>query len=402
MINFHSITLADNIYSVGATDWSQRDFHGYETPKGVTYNAYLIKDEKIAVLDTVKFTFAAEYIERLKSLVDLSKIDYVIINHVEPDHSSALPQLMRLAPQAKVVCTEQGKSEIRKYYGEEYDFMVVKEGDSISLGQRTLKFIPLPMLHWPDSMATYLVEDEILFSNDAFGQHICTTSKFDDENNLYEILEEAAGYYANILMPLSRIAKNVLPKVEGLTLKMIAPSHGVIWRSHIDQILKKYEEWSNLESQNKVVIVYDTMWGATEKMAYKIMEGLMSGGVQAKMLRANSTPSSEIAKEILEARGVIVGSPTQHNGVLVTIGGLLYYFRGLQPKGKFAAAFGAFGWAGGSNGMIEEALKAAGMNVQPGITVKWAANEQELGSCFTFGKQFAEMVLDPSLAVDPK
>lgn len=393
-MKFNHVTLAENIYSVSAVDWAQRDFHGYETPRGVTYNSYLIKDEKVALIDAVKYPFAEEHISRLKELVSLDKIDYVIVNHVEPDHSSSLPILMELLPQAKVVCTIQGKAEIVKYYQKEYDFMIVKEGDSISLGNRTLKFVPLPMLHWPDSMATYLEEDEILFSNDAFGQHICSSKLFDDENDLPVIIDEARKYYANILMPVSKVAERALPKVESLSIKMIAPSHGLVWRSHIPEIIKAYEKWAVLENEAKVVIVYDSMWGATEKMARKILEGVASTGVKAVLMRVNVTSSSDIAKEILEARGVIVGSPTQHNGILATIGSILYYLRGLQPKGKIAAAFGAYGWAGGANPMIEEALTAAGMDIHPGITVKWAADQQEMGACFTFGKQFGELILE--------
>lgn len=393
-MKFNHVTLAENIYSVSAIDWAQRDFHGYDTPRGVTYNSYLIKDEKVALIDAVKYPFAEEHISRLKELVSLDKIDYVIVNHVEPDHSSSLPMLMELLPQAKVVCTIQGKAEIVKYYQKEYDFMIVKEGDSISLGNRTLKFVPLPMLHWPDSMATYLEEDEILFSNDAFGQHICSSKLFDDENDLPVIIDEARKYYANILMPVTKVAQRALPKVESLSIKMIAPSHGLVWRSHIPEIIKAYEKWSVLESEAKVVIVYDSMWGATEKMARKILEGIASTGVKAVLMRANVTPGSDIAKEILEARGVIIGSPTQHNGILATIGNILYYLRGLQPKGKIAAAFGAYGWAGGANPMIEEALTAAGMEIHPGITVKWSADQQEMGACFTFGKQFGELILE--------
>lgn len=392
-MNFDQITLAEDIYYLGVVDWAQRDFHGYHTPKGVTYNSYVIKDEKIALIDAVKHTFGEEHIERLKELVDLSKIDYIIINHVEPDHSSSLPLLMKHAPQAKVVCTVQGKAEILKYYETEYDFLIVKEGDTISLGNRTLCFVPLPMVHWPDSMATYLVEDEILFSNDAFGQHYSSSKLFDDENFLPDVIDEARKYYANILMPVSKVTERVLPKIEELSLKMIAPSHGLVWRSHIPEILKCYDQWVTLKSENKVVIVYDSMWGATEKMARTILEGIASTGVKGVLLKVSANSSSDIAKEILEAKGVLIGSPTQHNGVLATVGGILYYLRGLQPKGKVAAAFGAYGWAGGANPMIEEALGASSMEVKPGITVKWRANSEEIQKCFQFGKEFGEQIL---------
>lgn len=392
-MNFDQITLADDIYYLGVVDWAQRDFHGYHTPRGVTYNSYVIKDEKIAIIDAVKHTFGEEHLARLKELVDLSTIDYVIVNHVEPDHSSSLPLLMAHAPQAKVVCTTQGKAEILKYYETEFDFLIVKEGDSISLGNRTLKFVPLPMVHWPDSMATYLVEDEILFSNDAFGQHYSSSKLFDDENFLPDVIDEARKYYANILMPLGKVTARALPKIEGLSIKMIAPSHGLVWRSHVAEILECYEKWVTLKSEDKVVIIYDSMWGTTEKMARTILEGIASTGVKGVLLKVSATSSSDIAKEVLEAKGVLIGSPTQHNGVLATIGGILYYLRGLQPAGKVAAAFGAYGWAGGANPMIEEALNASGMEVKPGINVKWRANADEIQQCFQFGKAFGEQVL---------
>ena len=387
----HNVELARGVYSVGAVDWTKRNFHGYETPRGVTYNAYLIVDEKICLVDTVKSTFTKELIERVSQIVDLEKIDYIVCNHTEPDHSSALPLLMEKTPQAKVVLTAQGKASIIKHYQKEYDFQVVKEGDSLDLGRNKLHFITMPMLHWPDSMATYLDGEEILFSNDAFGQHICTNRCFDDENNISDIMDEASKYYSNILMPYNRLIGNALGKTETVPIKMIAPSHGVIWRSHIKDILGKYEKWGSGYNNGSVVVVYDSMWGATEEMARRILEGLSAAGVTAKLHCLTTSSLSDIINDSLEASGIIVGSSTQHNDVLPTMGGFLTYLKGLRPVKKIGAAFGAYGWAGGAQKTIEDTLVAAGIAVEPSnLSIKWVADQNERERCFNFGLEFAK------------
>lgn len=391
----HNAELAKGIYQVGAVDWTTRDFHGYKTPRGVTYNSYLIVDEKICLIDAVKAPFAKELLERISQIVDPAKIDYVIVNHVEPDHSSALPMVMEAAPQAKVLITEQGRGEVLKYYGREYDFRVVKNGDSLSLGKHTLKFVPLPMLHWPDSMATYLEEEQILFSNDAFGQHYSTNFKFDDENDLNELLYEAKKYYANILTPFNKLVVKALDSLGLLPIRMIAPSHGLIWRSNIADIMKLYKQWSTGESEPLVLVVYDSMWGSTEAMARRIIEGLTAGGIKAKLYRMADSDKSEMVAELLTARGLIVGSSTLNNGMLPTMAAVLYYMKGLKPLNKSGAAFGAYGWAGGAQADMELALKAAGIEVtMTGPTLKWAPNQDEIQRCFEFGREFAQQMLN--------
>ena len=391
----HNAELAKGIYQVGAVDWTTRDFHGYKTPRGVTYNSYLIVDEKICLIDAVKAPFAKELLERISQIVDPAKIDYVIVNHVEPDHSSALPMVMEAAPQAKVLITEQGRGEVLKYYGREYDFRVVKNGDSLSLGKHTLKFVPLPMLHWPDSMATYLEEEQILFSNDAFGQHYSTNFKFDDENDLSELLYEAKKYYANILTPFNKLVVKALDSLGLLPIRMIAPSHGLIWRSNIADIMKLYKQWSTGESEPLVLVVYDSMWGSTEAMARRIIEGLTDGGIKAKLYRMADSDKSEMVAELLTARGLIVGSSTLNNGMLPTMAAVLYYMKGLKPLNKSGAAFGAYGWAGGAQADMELALKAAGIEVaMTGPTLKWAPNQDEIQRCFEFGREFAQKMLN--------
>jgi flavorubredoxin len=393
-MSMHNAELAKGIYQVGAVDWTVRDFHGYNTPRGVTYNSYLIVDEKVCLIDAVKAPFAKELIERVREIIDPAKIDYVIVNHVEPDHSSGLPAFMEVAPQAKVILTEQGRGELIKYFGREYDFRVVKNGDTLSLGKHTLRFVPLPMLHWPDSMATYLEEEQILFSNDAFGQHYSSNFKFDDENELSEVNYEAKKYYANILMPFSKLVLRALDTLATLPIRVIAPSHGVIWRSNVPEIVALYKKWGAGETEPLVLVVYETMWGSTEAMARKILEGLTAEGIKAKLYRLAESDRSEIVAELLLARGLIIGASTQNNGMLSEMAGLLYHLKGLKPLNKAGAAFGAYGWAGGAQADIETALKAAGITVKlTGPTLKWAPTPEELQRCFEFGRDFAHDML---------
>lgn len=388
----HNVELAPGVYAVGAVDWDQRNFHGYVTPRGVTYNAYLVVDDKICLIDNVKAAFAHELVERIAQIVDPARLDYVVTNHVEPDHSGSLPVIMEKAPQAQVVLTAPGQSEVVKHYQHHYNFRVVKEGDTLSLGRRTLHFIPLPMLHWPDSMCTYLAGEGILFSNDAFGQHICTNKRFDDENNLTEVLYEAGKYFANILMPYSRLVPKALEKVSGLDIRLIAPSHGVIWRSHIPTILAKYRQWASGEAAERVLVIYDSMWGGTEEMARRILEGVTAAGVAAKLIRISASDRSETVADILDAKGLLFGSPTLNGGMLPSIGALLVYLKGLKPQRKLAAAFGTYGWAGGAQKDMEEILTAAGFTVQPGLNVKWRPSPEELDQCFSFGQAFGKKV----------
>lgn len=389
----HNVKLAEGVYSVGAVDWTMRSFHGYATPRGITYNAYLIVDEKVCLIDTVKAPFTKELLERISQIIDPAQIDYIVCNHTEPDHSSALPAIMEKAPHAKVVLTAQGKESIIKHYQQEYDFQIVKEGDVLDLGRNKLHFLTMSMLHWPDSMASYLEGEEILFSNDAFGQHICTSKRFDDENEISEIMDEAAKYYANILMPYTRLISKAVSKTGTVPLKMIAPSHGVIWRKHITDILAKYEQWGSGYRDDSIVIVYDSMWGATEDMARRILEGVSASGVTVKLHRLTTSSLSDIMKDILEAGGVIVGSSTQNNEVLATMGGFLTYLKGLRPANKIGAAFGAYGWAGGAQKNIEEFLKVSGIAVEPSdLSFKWVADKDGQERCFKFGLEFAKKV----------
>ena len=387
------VELAKGVYFVGAVDWNVRDFHGYTTPRGVTYNAYLIVDEKICLVDTVKAPFAEELLERVADIVDPAMVDYVIVNHIEPDHCSALPEVLTRMPKAKVIITDKGKDGMLKLYNVNTECQVVKEGDVLDLGRNKLHFIPLPMLHWPDSMVCYLDGEQILFSNDAFGQHFSSVGRFDDENDIEAILFEAGKYYANILLPYSRLIPKALAKAGQLPIKMIAPSHGVVWRSHIDKITSKYDQWSKGQAKNRVVVAYDSMWGATEKMARHILDGLASVGVAGKLYRLAGSDRSEVMWDIMESKGVLIGSSTLNNTMMPTVGAMLVYMKGLRTPGKLGGAFGAYGWSGGAQAAIEEYLKASGVEIDTGVTVKWVPDQTELDRCFAYGQEFGRKVL---------
>jgi anaerobic nitric oxide reductase flavorubredoxin len=391
----NKVTLAEGINWVGVVDWNIRDFHGYVTQRGSTYNAYLIRDEKVALVDTVKHTFSNELLRNICELVDPAKLDYIIVNHVEMDHSSSLPVIAKYAKNATIIASARGKDAIIEHYGEGFNIQTVKTGDQLKLGKRTLQFVEAPMLHWPDSMFTYVVEDKILMPNDAFGQHLASSERFDDEVDPHVLMEEATIYYANILMPFAPLIARKLDEVTkmGIPIDMIAPSHGIIWRSDPSKIIKAYSDWSAGVSKNKVVIVFDTMWGSTDKMARAILEGAASQGVDVKLLKLRAANRTEAMTEILDAKAVVVGSPTLNNGMFPTLGSFLTYATGLKPKGKLWAFFGSYGWGGGAvRGMTEMAQKAGFEVHEQSVEVKYVPDAEDLKKCFEFGQQIAAKI----------
>jgi len=389
--------IAKNVYWVGVTDWGLRKFHGFELSvhRGSTYNSYLIMDEKIALVDAVWSPHVDEFIAKVKEVVDPAKIDYVIVNHAEPDHSSSLPALMKLCPKATVVVTKNGAASVQGHYHEKWNFMTVKTGDRIRLGQNEVVFIEAPMLHWPDTMFTYLTGHNILMSNDAFGQHYATAFLFNDLVNQAELYEEALKYFANILTPYS---EKILKKIdEILALKLpvdiIAPSHGVIWRKDPLQIVKKYQEWSRQKPAPTAVVVYDTMWNATEKMAKAIAEGLIESGLDCKVCHAALSDSNDLMVDIFKAKLIVLGSCTHNNGILPSMAKILEEMRGLRFKNKIGAAFGSYGWSGESVKDIEEVFRKAGIPlVREGIRVKWQPGVADLVTCRAFGRELAAAV----------
>ncbi|MCK9572509.1 MAG: flavodoxin domain-containing protein, partial [Candidatus Omnitrophica bacterium] len=371
-----AIQILPNIYSVGVVDWGVRNFHGhtYSTSRGSSYNAYLIIDEKIALVDTVYGPFAGELLENIKQVIDPAKIDYVIANHVETDHSGALPVLMRHCPKAKILGTAKCQEGLFRHYYEDWNFQVVKTGGQLPLGKRTLSFIEAPMIHWPDSMFTYCAQDALLMPNDAFGQHFASSMQFDDQVNQCALMEEAEKYYANILWPLGSI---ILKKLEDLLnqnipIKMIAPSHGIIWRNDPAKIIHAYLDWAKGLTQKKAVIVYETMWQATEKMARKIAEGISSTQVEVKVYDVATTDRTEIITQMLTSKGFLFGSSTHDNDMLPNIAAFLEMVKGFKPKDRAITFFGSYGWAGGALAEMADTLKeATTCKIIPGISFKY-------------------------------
>jgi len=390
-----TVKLKEGIYWVGAVDWNIRDMHGYNTPEGATYNAYLIVDEKIALVDTVKHGFEDELLKRIREIINPGDIDYVIANHLEMDHSSALPEVMSEANNAEIISSEKCREGLLRVYknAREWNIKTVKTGDTLNLGRKTLAFFSAPMLHWPDSMFTYIIEDKILMPNDAFGQHIATSQRFDDEVGGFEkIRDDAAKYYANILMPFAPLILRKIDEVvkAKLVIDMIAPSHGIIWRSEPEKIINAYIEWSLFKSKDKAVIFYDTMWHSTEKIAKEIAEGLISQGIEVKLMKLRENHRSDIVAEILDAKAVFVGSPTLNNGIFPTVADTLTYIKGLKPGGKIAAAFGSYGWGGGAQEAVEKELKEAGFDVvESDLKFVYVPGEDELEKCRNFGIEIA-------------
>ncbi len=375
-----AIRITQDIYWVGAIDWSVRNFHGYTTGRGTTYNAYLIMDEKITLIDTVKEPFTKDLLDRISSVVDPEKIDYLISNHVEMDHSGAIPEVMKVCKNAQIVTSSpNGLKGLKAHYGENYPYLSVKAGDSLSIGKRTLNFVPTPMLHWPDNMVTYCPEEEILFSNDAFGQHYASSGRFVDEEPFSVVMEEAKKYYANIIMPYGKQAHGAYEVVHGLKLKLIAPSHGVMWKSHIEDVLEAYRTWSSNEPEEEAIVVFDSMWHSTEKLAITIAEAFQKKGVPVKLYDLKVNHGSDIVTEVLTSKYIAVGSPTLNNGMLPTVAAFLCYLKGLSPKNRKAFAFGSYGWGGQSIGQVEDELKACGFEIcLPMVRVPYIPSDEQL------------------------
>lgn len=391
-----SFKIKENITWVGKIDWEIRKFHGeeYSTHRGSSYNSYLVKDEKTALIDTVWSPFAKEFVHNLKQTGALSSIDFVIANHGEPDHSGALPELMREIPDRPVYCTANAIKSLKGQYHQDWNFKPVKTGDKLSLGNKELIFIEAPMLHWPDTMFCYLTGDNILFSNDAFGQHYASELMFNDLVDQTELYQECIKYYANILTPFSRLVEKKIKEVVGLNVPvdMICTSHGIIWRNNPLQIATKYLEWAGDYQENQVTIIYDTMWNSTRKMAEAIAEGIRQADdkIAIKLFNCARSDKNDIITEIFKSRAVLAGSPTIDKGILFHMAGILEEMRGLSFKNKKAAAFGSYGWSGESVKMITEKLREGGFEiVNDGIREMWNPDLQGRENCLNFGKAFA-------------
>ncbi len=364
-MGFSAVKVNERVYWVGAVDWAVRDFHGYSTNRGTTYNAYLILANKITLIDTVKAPFKEELLARVATVINPEKIDYIVSNHSEMDHSGALPAIVDAVKPEKVFASVMGVKALEEHFHFARELIPVRDGDTLDLGGVILKFLETRMLHWPDSMVSYLVEDRLLFSQDGFGMHLATGERFADEVALNLLFNEAAKYYANILLPYSNLVTRLLERIDslGIAIDIVAPDHGPIWRREPEKIIGWYREWALQEPKEKVVIVYDTMWGSTDLIARAIADGVAEVGVAVKVMRLRANDRSDVMTEVLDAGAVVVGSPTLNNGVFPTVADVMTYMKGLKPKNKLGAVFGSYGWSGEAVAILVDELKGMGMEI---------------------------------------
>jgi flavorubredoxin len=389
------LEIAKGVYSVGVVDWNIRDFHGYSTHNGTTYNAFLIVDEKIVLIDTVKKAFSDQLIENISKIIDPKKIDYLISNHTEMDHSGGLPRVMhRIGEDKPIYCSKMGKKNLSKHFSQDWNYQAVDNGSTLSLGKRTLQFLETRMLHWPDSMFTYLVEDKILFSSDGFGQHYAGPEKFDDQVG-DGIMIDAKKYFANILLLYASKTLKLMETVSnlGLEFNMICPDHGIIWRKNPQKILDAYVEWSEQKSKQKVLIVYDTMWNSTEEMADKIAIGVTQEGLEVRPMNLRHCHRSDVMTEVMDAKAIVVGSPTLNNNLYPTVSDFLTYMKGLKPKNKIGASFGSYGWSGEAVRFIKSELEEMKFEmIDPGLKIQYVPNQDGLDACIEFGRRIGKAV----------
>jgi flavorubredoxin len=373
-----AVEIKKGIYWVGGIDWDLRNFHGYLTQRGSTYNSYLIVDEKITLIDNVKYYLAEELVKRISQIVDPAKIDYIVQNHIEMDHSGSLPYIMKKCPNAKIFASPKGIEGLQKHYKEDWNFNIVTSGDTLKLGKRSLHFVQTPMVHWPDNMVSYCPEEKILFSNDSFGQHIASSERFDDEYPFNVMMHEAAKYYANIVLPFGRQVQKALEVVGTLDIEVICPSHGLIIRKFIPEIVEKYVKWSSNAVDKKALIIYDTMWRSTETIAHTVQDAFESKNYQTRMFNLQNTHISDIMTEVLTAKYICVGSPTLNNNILPTVAAFLTYLKGLAPKNRIGLAFGSYGWGGQSVGIVEKILQECGFEMLDQIRLQYIPDHEDL------------------------
>ena len=373
--------INDDIYWTGYVDWNLRNFHGYSTPSGSTYNSYLIIDEKPTLIDSVKHIGSENMISYIKEIIDPSKICYIISNHTEMDHSGSIDKLLEYCPNAQVVCSPKGEEHLKRHFKKNWNFKVVNNGDTLDIGKRKLSFCLTPMVHWPDNMVTYSKYDSILFSNDAFGQHIASAERFASDLGLDIVFYEAAKYYANIVLPYGNQVIKALDALSGLSINIICPSHGLIWNDQNDiaKLLELYKQWATHTTENKVLIIYDTMWHSTEKIACKFHELLEKESVPVELIHLQHSHISDIITKILFSKFLLIGSPILNNEILPTMSSLLTYMKGLKTKNRFALTFGSYGWSAVGYKYFEEVLKAAGLElIGDGVYFKFIPDNEEL------------------------
>ena len=390
-----AVEIAEGIHWVGAVDWDLRDFHGFETPKGTTYNAYLaVGEDGVALIDTVKTGFVGESLSRVSEVVDLADVTHVVVNHLEPDHNSGLRHVLSKLPNARAVASPSGARGVGEYHpGIEVE--AVKD-EVIDLGGLTLRFLPMPMVHWPDSMFTWCPERAVLMPNDGFGQHVASSERFADELGLDDALEEARIYFANILMPLTKQVGRAIEKVveAGIEPAVIAPSHGVVWRQDsVATVLEAYVRWVACEASESVVVAYGTMWDSTRALARAVADGVAEEGVRCRVFDLSTTPFADVTAAVMDARAVAVGSATLHGDMLWRVAGYLHYLKGVGPPAKTAAVFGSYGWSGGACEQMGAKLEAMGMELPvTAFTVKFRPTADDLEAARAWGAELARSI----------
>lgn len=374
-----AIKIAENIYWVGAIDWDLRNFHGYLTQRGSSYNAYLIIDKKITLIDTVKPTVKDQMFARIADIIDPRKIQCIISNHVEMDHSGSLPDIMALTPEATIYTSPNGEKGLQAHFMKKWKFAVVKTGDTISTGKYSLHVVNTPMVHWPDNMVCYMPETKILFSNDSFGQHYASSALFDEDNPLDIVLDEAKKYYANIVMPYGKQVQKEYEDLKKFDIGMITPSHGVIWKKHVGDIVTSYLNWVSGKTEKKALITWDTMWKSTEKIATEVLWPVFEKtGYQVVMKNLQCNHISDVITDVLDSAYVCVGSPTLNNNMLPSVSAFLTYLKGLSPGGKKAIAFGSYGWGGQSIDQVHNLLIDSKFSIEESIKVKYIPTEDDI------------------------
>lgn len=393
--------VTDKVTWVGKIDWELKKFHGDElsTMEGSSYNSYLIRDKKTVLMDTVWGPYDTEFVNRLKEEIDLKEIDYIVMNHNESDHSGTLPALMREIPDTPIYCTKKGESILRGLYHQDWNYVNVKTGDELEIGDSKLVFVEASMLHWPDTMMTYMTGENILFSNDVFGQHYASEMLYDDMDDISKLLHEAEKYYTNIITPFSTFVTKKLAEVQGMNLKidLVAPSHGIIWRENIGLIMDLYAKWANNYQEDQITLIYDTMWQSTRKMAEAIAEGIQqaSPNTTIKILNAVKNDKNDILVEVFKSKAILVGSPTINNGFSYAIAGILEMIKGLKFKNKKAASFGSYGWSGEAAKLIKEFLEESKFAiVNDGIRVNWAPDQETIEQLREYGRKFVEEIAE--------
>lgn len=393
--------VTDKVTWVGKIDWELKKFHGDElsTMEGSSYNSYLIRDKKTVLIDTVWGPYDTEFVNRLKEEIDLKEIDYIVMNHNESDHSGTLPALMREIPDTPIYCTKKGESILRGLYHQDWNYVNVKTGDELEIGDSKLVFVEASMLHWPDTMMTYMTGENILFSNDVFGQHYASEMLYDDMDDISKLLHEAEKYYTNIITPFSTFVTKKLAEVQGMNLKidLVAPSHGIIWRENIGLIMDLYAKWANNYQEDQITLIYDTMWQSTRKMAEAIAEGIQqaSPNTTIKILNAVKNDKNDILVEVFKSKAILVGSPTINNGFSYAIAGILEMIKGLKFKNKKAASFGSYGWSGEAAKLIKEFLEESKFAiVNDGIRVNWAPDQETIEQLREYGRKFVEEIAE--------